>query len=94
MWNIDNWWRVVVNLLIVAFDVLMGFPAVRTRPLHRKCKRCGQPFIGCKELPLDFDECPECGYNLTGNTSGRCPECGWKLPRRYRLRRKKIAGQR
>ncbi|MCG3125636.1 MAG: hypothetical protein CHACPFDD_00461 [Phycisphaerae bacterium] len=22
------------------------------------------------------DECPCCGYNLTGNTSGRCPECG------------------
>lgn len=20
--------------------------------------------------------CPHCGYNLTGNTSGRCPECG------------------
>jgi hypothetical protein len=21
-------------------------------------------------------KCRECGYNLTGNTSGRCPECG------------------
>lgn len=20
--------------------------------------------------------CPHCGYNLTGNTSGKCPECG------------------
>lgn len=20
--------------------------------------------------------CPACGYDLTGNTSGRCPECG------------------
>ena len=20
--------------------------------------------------------CQECGYDLTGNTSGRCPECG------------------
>lgn len=20
--------------------------------------------------------CPQCGYNLTGNVSGRCPECG------------------
>ena len=20
--------------------------------------------------------CQKCGYNLTGNTSGRCPECG------------------
>ncbi len=23
-------------------------------------------------------ECRECGYDLTGNTSGRCPECGWE----------------
>lgn len=25
--------------------------------------------------------CRECGYNLTGNISGRCPECGTELPR-------------
>ena len=23
-----------------------------------------------------FPKCPNCNYNLTGNTSGRCPECG------------------
>jgi hypothetical protein len=23
--------------------------------------------------------CQTCGYNLTGNTSGRCPECGQPL---------------
>lgn len=23
--------------------------------------------------------CEECGYNLTGNRSGRCPECGTKV---------------
>ena len=23
--------------------------------------------------------CPACGYNLTGNTSGRCPECGHRV---------------
>lgn len=22
--------------------------------------------------------CPACGYDLTGNVSGRCPECGAK----------------
>jgi hypothetical protein len=22
------------------------------------------------------DQCRKCGYNLTGNVSGRCPECG------------------
>lgn len=27
-----------------------------------------------KKLPLGH--CASCGYNLTGNVSGRCPECG------------------
>ncbi len=25
--------------------------------------------------------CLKCGYNLTGNVSGRCPECGTTIPR-------------
>jgi len=24
-------------------------------------------------------DCRACGYNLTGNTSGKCPECGMAL---------------
>ena len=28
--------------------------------------------------------CPACGYNLTGNISGRCPECGRRIDRRLR----------
>lgn len=27
-------------------------------------------------------ECPQCGYNLTGLTSGVCPECGTPVQRR------------
>ena len=26
-------------------------------------------------------KCGHCGYNLTGNVSGRCPECGTTTPR-------------
>ncbi len=26
--------------------------------------------------------CRKCGYNLTGNVSGRCPECGREVPDR------------
>jgi len=26
--------------------------------------------------------CTKCGYDLTGNVSGRCPECGEPIPRR------------
>jgi len=28
---------------------------------------------------IDPTRCPHCGYNLTGNTSGRCPECGREI---------------
>lgn len=30
-----------------------------------------------KDVPLT--ECPQCDYDLTGNTSGICPECGTRL---------------
>jgi hypothetical protein len=26
--------------------------------------------------------CPNCSYNLTGNTSGTCPECGTAVPKK------------
>lgn len=29
--------------------------------------------------PRPFGTCFQCGYDLTGNTSGRCPECGRSL---------------
>jgi hypothetical protein len=32
---------------------------------------------GGKRTRLDqFRLCPTCGFNLTGNTTGKCPECG------------------
>lgn len=37
-----------------------------------------------KEFRMPFDPrgvlCTKCGYNLTGNVSGRCPECGQMIP--------------
>jgi len=29
-----------------------------------------------RERTIPPGHCPTCGYNLTGNVSGRCPECG------------------
>lgn len=26
-----------------------------------------------------FRLCQKCGYNITGNTSGKCPECGFQV---------------
>ena len=33
-------------------------------------------------LKLMVGCCRRCGYNLTGNLSGRCPECGKEIPGR------------
>ena len=29
-----------------------------------------------RHKPVPPGQCRKCGYNLTGNVSGRCPECG------------------
>jgi DNA-directed RNA polymerase subunit RPC12/RpoP len=42
---------------------------------------CGAGFYWCRtrspvRRPFPPGHCRKCGYNLTGNVSGRCPECG------------------
>lgn len=32
-----------------------------------------------RRTPSTMPLCIACGYNLTGNTSGRCPECGYEV---------------
>ena len=75
------WW--VVQMANEAFVAHEGWA------FKRKCLKCGYRFDGARPRRPDFDECANCGYNLTGNVSGRCSECGWKLPRRYRARRRR-----
>ncbi len=36
----------------------------------------GAGFSRLPRFPVDPPICAQCGYNLTGNVSGRCPECG------------------
>lgn len=49
--------------IVLVFGVATGLVIRRIMPI-----RCRQ------ESPWPC--CPQCGYNLTGNVSGRCPECG------------------
>ena len=53
--------------------------------LKRRCRQCGGVFWERAKLGKE-PECGQCGYNLTGNVSGRCPECGWKLTRKMKMR--------
>ncbi|MCH8853871.1 MAG: hypothetical protein IID41_14655 [Planctomycetes bacterium] len=53
-------WFVTLTLALYPTWVLMRIMIDRTRR-HRR-----------REVGL----CTKCGYNLTGNVSGRCPECG------------------
>lgn len=34
-----------------------------------------------RDRPFPSGHCRQCGYDLTGNVSGRCPECGTPLKR-------------
>ena len=57
--------RVPTWMLVVVFSLL---------PLWRESRRYA------KRRRSRANLCIECGYNLTGNTSGTCPECGTKVP--------------
>ncbi|UCE59536.1 MAG: hypothetical protein JSU63_19095 [Phycisphaerales bacterium] len=79
----------VFNTVLLAAQIVVVHHFWEGLALRRKCVKCGFRFVGPRrELP-DFDECAQREYNLTGKVSGRCPECGWKLPRRYRMYRRK-----
>jgi predicted RNA-binding Zn-ribbon protein involved in translation (DUF1610 family) len=63
-------------------NVLLGFLGLMTLEpffvLVRKCISC-DIYFHKKEIWTRPGECINCGYNLTGNTSGVCPECGRRL---------------
>lgn len=58
---------------LVQVCVICGHRAVA--PTSPICPGCGKPTLEAATDSSDVP-CPKCGYNLTGNMSGRCPECG------------------
>lgn len=86
-WTLGNLARVVsiIALVVASLGIgLLGGPgeatADATKSVHfkRRCRQCGAIFSATKPLP-DGAVCGQCGYNLTGNTSGTCPECSWVI---------------
>lgn len=90
IWNTRNLGVVIINAGWYVFQVGALFWVVnRGWSFERKCLACGYRFEGEKPFLPNFDECAACGYDLTGNVSGRCSECGWRLPRRFRAYRRR-----
>lgn len=74
------------------FASMPRYPSPRNLEVSRRLLLpCWFVFVGFLLLPArvwllrkawqrqrwsEFNGCPQCGYNLTGNTSGVCPECG------------------
>ena len=56
-------WLVFPFWLLTAMLTVVGTLPIYRGPIRRQWRR----WRGC---------CITCGYNLTGNRSGRCPECG------------------
>lgn len=57
----DTWWHLFHALVI---------------PLNFGVALVACELMGRRRRSGDLPACEECGYNLTGNLSGRCPECG------------------
>jgi len=88
IWDTRARFFAAIELLLLPLHAYLAIVAGDTFSLdlyRRKCRRCGQIFVGPRKEPPNFDACPKGGYNLTGNVSGRCSECGWQLTWRYRL---------
>lgn len=80
-----HWWPVFEpNLTGVGIDISGMIARVNSRflaPLWIATLLIGMPILavwarGCRPPP---GECADCGYSLTGNSSGRCPECGTQV---------------
>jgi hypothetical protein len=79
-WRICLWGIVAVPTVSIAFAVeTRHYTAAMNAPLlWVACVIIGTTLL-CKidsRRRLGANHCQQCGYDLTGNTSGVCPECG------------------
>ncbi len=61
-------------LMIYLFPLVLPLFIVVAYPLL--WRRRAQRVLRERLVALGVDVCLKCGYDLTGNVSGRCPECG------------------
>ena len=78
-----NFLRHLVNgILFLNLARSHGIPMLRLK-VRWQCNLCNRVFTAA-ESKTQHTICERCGYNLTGNTSGRCPECGRSIPDRVK----------
>lgn len=80
-----NWWYLLGQIPIVGRLVALGFTVTAVIQMMRG-PRIGDRFARTRVIWLRYADSPvfggtgvrclTCGYDLTGNESGRCPECG------------------
>lgn len=63
--------------ILIEWFMIAGFACLPLLIFQRRIQRDLRRQLFEQGRPI----CVECGYNLTGNKSGRCPECGWRIDR-------------
>jgi len=56
--------------------IMVAGPLLALHVLSLRCPNCGKWIRNTTLQRWKRGLCPRCGYNMTGNISGRCPECG------------------
>ncbi len=64
--------QIMVVAVVVAAGGLLAILAL----LSLRCRQCGKWVSSLALRRWNQGRCMNCGYDLTGNVSGRCPECG------------------
>lgn len=70
-------WGLVAGSILFGIGVYYGaVPLMVVGGLAALVALVSLGFRGRQVRTDQFRLCPACGYNITGNTTGKCPECG------------------
>ena len=65
-----------IALLFVAFSAMIILLLVSMGPVLGLVIATWMMRVADRRMKIPIGQCQQCGYDLTGNVSGRCPECG------------------